>query len=161
MHDITVAELALAHSGALAHILSTDERLHHELNPQGSITNVGPQEYFDTCVRWAERRNGRCYAILLGEQPIGSISLCDIDYEKRVASVGYWLASGHWGNGYATKAFARLIAEATNMTIAKLTCCISPDNVASLAMWKRLGALLTDDNGMIRPWLSINPETQL
>jgi len=60
MHDITVVELALVHSGALADILSTDERLHHELNPQGSIANVEPQEYYDTCMRWAERRNGRC-----------------------------------------------------------------------------------------------------
>jgi len=112
-------------------------------------------------MQWAKQRNGKCYAILLEGEPIGSISLCEIDLEKQSASVGYWLASCQWAKGYATKAFVLLIEEAREMTIKHLTCQIHPQNKASLSMWKRQGATLTDDGDMIRPWLSLSTNTRL
>lgn len=159
MTGITIADLTLEHSASLAQILSTDERLHCTLSQEQEMREVQGGEYFITCMQWAERRHGICHAILLNGQVIGSISLANIDYEGRSASAGYWLASHHWGKGYATTAFALLISRAREMGIKTLTCTIHADNAASLALWRRQGAVFSETDGKFTPVLDIGKIT--
>ncbi len=157
---ITIAELTLDHSQTLARILSTDELLHAR-NSLQPIREVLPADYYATCQGWAKRRRAVCYAVLLQGEAIGSISLCDIDLVRKSARTGYWLASEHWGKGYATQMFSLLIEAASEQGIETLGCSIQVGNEPSLALWRRWGATFTEAEGRVTPELKIGPRGAL
>lgn len=120
-----------------------------------------PADYYATCQKWAKRRRAVCYAVLLKGEAIGTVSLCDIDLERRSARTGYWLASEHWGKGYATQMFSLLIAAARERGIETLGCSIQLGNEPSLALWRRWGATFTETEGRVTPTLKIERQGEL
>jgi len=155
MSTITLEKLTLQHSTRLAEIIGSDRVLHMQLSPSQPMRPEEPEAYYAYCSQWAAKRHAICYAILLDNIPIGSISLCDIDADHKSARVGYWIESCQWGKGYATQAFALVIGQAQMLGVEVLTCSILKDNAASIALWKRQGATLTERDDRVIPTLRI------
>lgn len=58
----------------------------------------------------------------------------------KAAKLGYAVAAGHWGRGYATDASRTMITFGfTTLGLHRITAAIGPDNVASIATVTRLG----------------------
>ena len=86
-----------------------------------TTTNI-PHPYPDGAAeRWIESlapafAEGRriTFAVTLREtaELIGSVALHTIFRDHARAELGYWIAVGHWGQGYATEATCRLMAYA-------------------------------------------------
>jgi RimJ/RimL family protein N-acetyltransferase len=75
-----------------------------------------------------------------GETALGGGSVYDIDQAAGRAAVGYWLAAGARGRGYATRATrlaARVAFDTLGLARLELTC--APDNLASQAVAGRAG----------------------
>ena len=75
----------------------------------------------------------------LGRRPSGSVEL------------GYWIARGHWGRGFATEAGRALIDIARALGIGRLEASHFLDNPASGRVLEKLGF---ESTGMIAPRLS-------
>lgn len=156
MNHISIDNLTLQYSERIAEILSTDEKLHMMMNSSKPMKKTDAEEYFIVCSEWCKKRNAILFAILLDNVPIGSISICDIDFKSRAAKTGYWIESAQWGKGYMTKAFALVITKAKEMEIKTLTCSIRKDNPASISLWQKYGASITEKDDRIFPLLNID-----
>lgn len=74
----------------------------------------------------------------------------------RAAKLGYAVAADHWGHGYATDAVRQLVQFAFDtLDLHRVSAAIGPDNLASIAVVKRLG--LTYE-GRIRHHVRTNGE---
>lgn len=96
--------------------------------------------------RWAERSApGDTYGIwcvgLTGSStPVGTVLLVPIPGASTdEVEVGWHLHPEHWGNGYATEAAQGAIARGLAAGLGEVLAVVSPDNVASLAVCRRLG----------------------
>jgi RimJ/RimL family protein N-acetyltransferase len=68
-------------------------------------------------------------------QPIGGIAICGDEPE-----LGYWIARGHWGRGYATEAGRAVIALAdASLRLPRLKSSHAIDNPASGKVLRKLG----------------------
>lgn len=88
--------------------------------------------------------NGTGQSLVLGiwrgPELLGAISLVDINYESKIAQLGYWISEAEQGKGYITAACKTLITYAfENLEIEQIHIrCIS-ENEKSHAVIKRLG----------------------
>lgn len=157
---IAIEPLRPCHCDRLAEIIGTDEKLNHELTPSKPLAKTSADEYYNVCRQWEIKKNAVCYCILRGGIPIGSISISHRDFENKTAKCGYWLESSCWGKGYATKAFRLAINEARKMGFITLSCSILKNNLASVALWKRQGAILEEKDGRVIPYLPLQAMQQ-
>jgi RimJ/RimL family protein N-acetyltransferase len=74
------------------------------------IGTVAPMSASDE-EEWIDGANdeGVSLLICIGEDPVGTIGLSDINELWGCAEVGYWLTPKAWGEGYATAATERLV----------------------------------------------------
>ena len=157
---ITIELLNISHSKRLAEIISTDRILHKELSSSKPIKQTNADEYYSVCKVWEVEKNGVCYCILLDDVPIGSISISHRDFANKTASCGYWIESGLWCKGYTTKAFALVIEEARQAGFETLSSSINKQNIASIALWRRQGAVLEEINERVFPMLVLNSKVK-
>lgn len=88
---LTVRALNEKYSNELAEILSADEKLHKELSPNSKRVIIDGIEYLKGCMKWADKKRGKCFAIVKDTRAIGSISFSHKD--EKTASIGYWIKS--------------------------------------------------------------------
>lgn len=91
MKMLTVRALDEKYSNDLAEILSTDEKLHRELSPNSKLIIIDGIEYLKGCMKWENKKKGKCFAIVNDTKAIGSISFTHKD--EKTASIGYWIKS--------------------------------------------------------------------
>ncbi len=156
---ITIQPLNLSHSKRLAEIISTDSKLHMKLSPSKPQESTSAEELYRVCKAWEDKNNAVCYCIINNGVPIGTISVSHRDFENKTAKCGYWIESNCWGKGYTTEAFKLAIEEARQAGIELLTASILKDNLASIALWKRQGALLREKDGRVFPTLILGTTT--
>lgn len=157
MGSVLLELLNQKHSIKLAEIIGTDKLLHQFLSPSKPMTQVNAQEFFSHCTKWSIQTSSILYAILLENHPIGQISLSHINFKEQSAKCGYWVASTYWDNGTGTKAFLLILKEARLRGILTLTGTIDKTNFASIALWKKHGAIFkdADDPSKIIPILKL------
>ena len=105
-----------------------------------------PHPYPDgAAAEWiATTKPGRDFAVVLREsgELIGAVTLA-LDEPHRRASLGYWCAPSHWGNGYTTEAVRAVVgygfeALAVNRVYAEC----HGDNPASRRVLEKAGMTL-------------------
>lgn len=75
-----------------------------------------------------------------GHELLGAISLVDINYETKIAQLGYWISEAEQGKGYITAACKALITHAfENFEIEQIHVRCIAENERSHAVIKRLG----------------------
>ena len=101
-------------------------------------------------VSWAHYNwaNGRQYDLVIADvntdEFLGGIGLLEVDFNNKCAKLGYWLGTAHTGKGLTTQAAQLIIEFARNeLALEKLIIRIAEDNVASIAIAKKLGAVFT------------------
>ncbi len=73
-------------------------------------------------------------------QLAGIVQLEDIDWERRLTEIGYWLGEEFPGKGIATMAVRALVEHAfTNLGFERIAASVAPENVQSRALLERLG----------------------
>lgn len=70
---------------------------------------------------------------------VGEVGLSDIDQRRGAALIGWWVAAGHRGNGYAQQAVEAMAALATGFGVQTLVAQIAVDNTASIRIAERAG----------------------
>jgi RimJ/RimL family protein N-acetyltransferase len=74
------------------------------------------------------------------DHALGVCDLSDIDMHHRRAEIGFLFARVHWGNGYATEAMEKIVAQAFGpLGIERLCARFHADNDASKTLLARLG----------------------
>jgi RimJ/RimL family protein N-acetyltransferase len=73
------------------------------------------------------------------DQFLGETGLYDIDWQARVAEIGYWLRESARGQGYATEAAQTLLEYAASLGLRTFEAHIALDNHASRRIVERLG----------------------
>lgn len=91
-----------------------------------------------------EAEGGRVWAVCDAEGVQGAIGLHADPLRRAEAELGYWLALGVWGRGYATEAGRAVVAEGfarggSGEGFKELTAGYFPDNPASGAVLRKLG----------------------
>ena len=97
-------------------------------------------------------------ALSATDEVIGTCTLASIDRRHRRAEIGFALAAGAWGHGYAKEAVARLIDHAFGaLDLHRLEADVDPRNTASLRLLERLGFVR---EGYLRERYHVNGEVQ-
>ena len=74
------------------------------------------------------------------DQLAGIVQLENIDWERRLTEIGYWLGEEFQGKGIATMAVRALVEHAfTNLGFEHIAASVTPENVRSRALLERLG----------------------
>jgi ribosomal-protein-serine acetyltransferase len=85
-------------------------------------------------------RNGGLWGIFLEKELQGTVSLHWIQWEHRSASLGYWLASGSQGKGYARQACGLLLRHAfLDLELHRVEASAAVENGRSLRLLRNLG----------------------
>jgi RimJ/RimL family protein N-acetyltransferase len=124
---------------------NTIEESRHHTNRAAATGAVTPQLRFPYAVeRTADRR------------VIGSVELSMTSLDHRRAEMGYVLASGAWGQGYATEAAAALVAYGFGpLDLHRIAATCDPDNIGSARVLEKLGMTY---EGRLRAYFQIRGE---
>ena len=68
---------------------------------------------------------------------LGSISLLEINWDRRDAEIGYWLARNARGRGVAVRALERIVRWAAELGLVRLTATVEVTNEASWRVLER------------------------
>ncbi|GIT41618.1 MAG: ribosomal-protein-serine acetyltransferase [Methanobacteriota archaeon] len=89
------------------------------------------------------RGDGALYAIRLGGDLVGAMSLNWIDWGNRGCGVGYWLSTEHTGRGIATRCCVRLMEHCfDDLGLHRFVLEAATENFPSRAIAERLGMRL-------------------
>jgi len=122
----------------LERILNTDTKLRASLGIKNEC-----HDFLGHTLKWMQDTNSITY-VIIDDSPLGLISISHIkDGEARI---GYWLASAYWNMGITSMAFERILSKARWMGIVKVSGTIKFDNANSLAIWKKFGASIAENN---------------
>jgi ribosomal-protein-alanine N-acetyltransferase len=118
------------------------------------------QELFDRNDR--DGRAGEIFpwaiAIRTDDALIGTCTLFAIDASHRRAMIGYALARGHWGNGYAREALRLAVEHAFGaLALLRIEADIDPRNVPSVRLVERLGFVR---EGLLRERYRVGDDVQ-
>ncbi|MFM6924449.1 MAG: GNAT family N-acetyltransferase [Ferruginibacter sp.] len=72
------------------------------------------ENYISDAKKRAEAKSDFSYAIVVNKNIAGRIGLHHINYQNRIAEIGYWLADGLQGRGIITKSCKSIIDHAFN-----------------------------------------------
>ncbi|MBO3750955.1 GNAT family N-acetyltransferase [Streptosporangiaceae bacterium NEAU-GS5] len=108
----------------------------------------------DWCVRYAFDGDGVNYAIEPrgSERLAGAIGVGAVDYERRDAEIGYWLAPWARGRGYATEATRMVAAHLFERGMHRVHLIAAIGNRASQAVARRAGFI---EEGILRRSLPV------
>lgn len=157
MNEVTLREPGYEEANQLAEMLSKDEVLRADLGMDASNRPTA-DDVLQELADWCPPRRATTYAILTGDRAVGTISLSHRDLDSRSARIGYWVGSRYRCRGYATKAFAAVLAQAASEGIMSVSATVAVDNMPSLRLWARHGSnATTTDEGKIRYKLDLTP----
>lgn len=126
---------------------------HTRVPDRNTATNV--REWFESADE--ERRTGRGVHVLITSTDegtlLGAVSLHAIDYENRIADIGYWVAAQARGRGVAVRA-VRLIARhgSDNLPLERISIGADVENEPSCRVAERAGFTR---EGILRSWICI------
>ena len=73
---------------------------------------------------------------------VGTISLKNVNFDKKKATVGYWIGELYWGNGIATESVALVITYAFSMLGLEEICAyVFSENKASIRVIEKNGMI--------------------
>lgn len=155
---VTIEELSSFHANNLAMIISTDEKLHHMLNPVGTVgmTKTSSGEFLKSTHDWMTKTQSITYAILKDNTAIGIISIAKINKLLQTASIGYWISSNYWNQGITTHAFLLILSKAKEMKIEIVSAKIQKTNKYSIKLWKRYNTVFIDNDDYLICQLNLN-----
>lgn len=151
---IKLEMLQKTHCGALSEILSMDEQLHRLLSKKTLMPKVTAEECYQECKAWEQRKSGKCFAICHDGITIGMISYTQ-NQDGLSCGCGYWIGSDYWNCGYMTETFRKFLILIKNRDFRMVTAKIIKGNTASIKIWKRYHAVITEDEEYYYPKLSI------
>ncbi|MFC1525833.1 GNAT family N-acetyltransferase [Candidatus Latescibacterota bacterium] len=157
MTRICIKQPGQREAGQLAFMLCRDHALRRDL---GIAADVRPtaEGFLEHLAVWCESRRATTYAILADDVAVGTISLSHRRLDGLSARIGYWVGSDHRRRGYATEAFAAVLARAASEGIRTVSATIDTGNIASRRLWERLGAAATEVSAQrVRYELSAGP----
>lgn len=82
---------------------------------------------------------------------VGEVGLSDIDQRRAAALVGWWVAAGHRGHGYAAVGLEAMVPVAASAGVTTLVAQIGIDNDASVAVARRAGFVMLREGSAARP----------
>nr|WP_307992383.1 GNAT family N-acetyltransferase [uncultured Niameybacter sp.] len=154
MKMLTVRALDEKYSNDLAEILSTDEKLHRELSPNSNMVIIDGIEYLKGCMKWENKKRGKCFAIVKNAKAIGSISFSYKD--EKTAGIGYWIKSNEWGNGFCSQAFKEMLLIVKGEGYTHVTASIFKSNIASKRLWEKYDAIFLEDTERYYPIIDLS-----
>jgi RimJ/RimL family protein N-acetyltransferase len=86
---------------------------------------------------WAAGRKAAFGIFDRSDRLLGSISLLQIDWQRREAEVAFWLARDARGRGVATRAVERIASWAAELQLSRLTATVEITNEASRRVLER------------------------
>lgn len=121
--------------------------VHAAINDEGIVRNLAsaPWPYSEQHAREFAAKSHDPYsprfAVTLAERGalIGCIGLDPVEHDPDALEVGYWIARGAWGNGYASEAGRSVIAVARMMGAKRLEAGHYVDNPASGRVLQKIG----------------------
>lgn len=97
------------------------------------------QNFIQLCIKEAEAGESFVWAICVENRCVGTISLNKpIDWQNRIALIGYWLSPEMQGQGIVTQAVNKLIEETKPLFNRYILCCAT-HNERSNVVAKRCG----------------------
>jgi ribosomal-protein-alanine N-acetyltransferase len=73
---------------------------------------------------------------------VGTISLKDVDFDIRKATIGYWIGEVYWGNGIATESVALVNTYAFSILRLEEICAyVFSENIASIRVLEKNGMI--------------------
>jgi RimJ/RimL family protein N-acetyltransferase len=113
----------------------SDEEVAYYALP-GSITREDVERSLANPKPWAERPR---FAVVFGGRVVADVVL-EIEPRDGIANLGYAVARGHWGKGFATEA-TRVVVDYgfQAFDLAKVYARADPRNVASVRVMEKLG----------------------
>ncbi|KIL45135.1 GNAT family N-acetyltransferase [Jeotgalibacillus soli] len=111
------------------------------------------KEFIKICLNGFAENKSMNTVIIFKEQIVGVAGYNSIDWENRIAYIGYWLGKGHQGNGIMTKTARALTDYAFNdLNLNKIEIRAAIENKKSRGIPERLGYV---KEGVIRQseWL--------
>ncbi|MSP53069.1 MAG: N-acetyltransferase [Gammaproteobacteria bacterium] len=113
------------------------------------VTSDYNEEHSRMWVSWAHYnwQTQRQYDFVIDDvntgEFLGGIGLLEVDFNNKCAKLGYWLGTPHTGKGFTTQAAGLIMEFARNeLALEKLIIRVAEDNLPSIAIAKKLGAVL-------------------
>lgn len=111
-------------------------------------------EYLSGCMKWENKKRGKCFAIVKGTKSIGSISFAYKD--EKTASIGYWIKSNEWGKGFCSQAFQKMLLIVKEEGYTYVTASILKSNIASKRIWEKYNAIFLEDTQRYYPIMELS-----
>ncbi|MGL3807134.1 GNAT family N-acetyltransferase [Paeniglutamicibacter sp. R2-26] len=111
----------------------------------GPNTPDDTRDFLRSCLAEQRAVPRRTYtlAICVEGRVLGSIALMpgapDTAPGETTAEIGYVLAAGAWGNGYATEAAAAMLDAARDLGVRRVVATCRPENAASIRVLEKCG----------------------
>ncbi|MDX1902376.1 MAG: GNAT family protein [Gammaproteobacteria bacterium] len=119
----------------------------------GDVYNASDAKNF--IIQSCEKFNnaaGADYAVIASDAIIGIVGIHSINWDDRLASIGFWMSSSYCGKGIATSAVRKLFAYLfDDLLLQKIVLTVAEDNTASSKVAKKLG--MESDGLLIKPEL--------
>jgi hypothetical protein len=119
----------------IAFLLNEDQELRVKLG--SAIKENTKLSVFNKLIDWQDKNSAKSKLIEVNGEIVGLISLSKIDYERKIASIGYWIGSKYWNKGIGKKAFALCMEMATTMGIDIVKAQIEIENIPSRKIWEK------------------------
>lgn len=140
-------------------------QLYHGINDAGVVRMLArapwpymPEDAQDYCSAERDPRDVRLAVALPGADGAPLIGQIGLDCSETVPEVGYWIARGYRGQGYATEALHGVLAIARMLGVRRVQAGHYLDNPASGAVLKKAGFVET---GEVRPTHALGRGGQL
>jgi len=101
----------------------------------------GAEQYVQESIALREAGTKYVFAVCDSEgRPIGMALLKDVDREKGIAELGYWIGRPYWGRGHATAAAAAILTYGfETLGLATIAAVTLEANPASVQVLSKLG----------------------
>ena len=161
MSNLTIRKPGLDEAEQLAKMLCEDEVLRADLGMSKDHRPTA-DDFLKKLADWCPPRRATTYAILAGDRAVGTISISYRDPASQSAQIGYWVGSRYRRRGYASRAFAAILAQAASEGIASVSATVATGNTPSRRLWEHYGSTATaTDAGKLRYRLDLNANTRV
>lgn len=113
---ISLEMLEEIHAESLLNLVNANRPYLREWLPwvDHMLTIENSKNYISDCKRRATEKTDLSFGIIINKNIVGRIGLHHINYQNRIAEIGYWLADGMQGSGIMARCCKALINQAFN-----------------------------------------------
>jgi [ribosomal protein S5]-alanine N-acetyltransferase len=107
-------------------------------------TDKEANSFVGKCIAESKKERRTAYSLGIvpfeSQDPIGMISLSNIDYYRGIGTMGYWLGHKHWKRGFAKEALQKMIEFSfTEVGLNRIDISASAPNTSSHSLIKKVG----------------------